>query len=354
MKTTFHHKRVSAVVAVVPREVTSFDDEYPNYGLSPAKAERMKKMMGLGTHRIAPPGVTSSDLCLRGVEYLLEQGIVDKREIGALVFVTQTPDYFLPPTSNVLQGKLGLDHDVLCIDINQGCAGYLIGLMQAFLLLELGEMRKVLLLNGDTASKQLSPRNRVSYPLAGDGGSVTVIERTAGDAPAFMNVKMDGSRYDALIVPAGAYRKPSSPETLEEVEVEEGVRRSQEQIHMSGAGVFSFTMESVPPQIEEILAFSGRSREAIDAFLFHQPNEFMLKQLADKMNIPHEKLPSNMVGIYGNCSSVSIPLNIAHNYGERLRGESMSVCLSGFGVGLTWSSMVMDLGPLDACTVITL
>jgi 3-oxoacyl-[acyl-carrier-protein] synthase-3 len=121
---------------------------------------------------------------------------------------------------------------------------------------------------------------------------------------------------------------------------------------MDGAAIFSFTMEDVPPQIDEILAFSGDTRESIEHFLFHQPNPFILKQMAEKMKIPPEKLPNNVVSLYGNCSSATIPLNIALNCSEPLLRGSRRVCLSGFGVGLSWISMVMNLGPLDVCKIV--
>ena len=112
--------------------------------------------------------------------------------------------------------------------------------------------------------------------------------------------------------------------------------QSLEQIHMDGAAIFNFTMEDVPPQIEEILSFSGNTRDSIEYFLFHQPNPFILKQMADKMKIPPAKLPNNIVSLYGNSSSVTIPLNIAQNCGEQLQQGTHRVCFSGFGVGLTW------------------
>jgi 3-oxoacyl-[acyl-carrier-protein] synthase-3 len=275
-----------------------------------------------------------------------------KEEIGALIFVSQTPDYFMPPTSNVIHGKAGLGHDVVCLDINQGCTGFLLGLMQAFLLLEMSALPKVVLLNGDTCSKQMDKCNRVSYPLTGDAGSVTVIERCEAENPIYMDLKNDGSRHKAIMVPAGAYRTPSSLETLRLEEKEEGMRLNQEQIHMDGAAIFNFTMEDVPPQVEDILSFSGNTRESIEYFLFHQPNPFILKQMADKMKIPQAKLPNNIVSLYGNCSSVTIPLNISHNFREQLQQATHRVCFSGFGVGLTWLSMVMDLGPLTVSKVL--
>jgi 3-oxoacyl-[acyl-carrier-protein] synthase III len=352
MKCIFKHKKISAIISVVPKEERRFDDEYPIFKLTEDKARRFKKMMSLDRHRIAPPEVCSSDLCLYGLQRLLNEGVLKKEEIGALVFVSQTPDYFVPPTSNVIHGKLGLGHDVVCLDINQGCAGFPLGLMQAFLLLEITALPKVVLLNGDTCSKQMDRCNRISYPLTGDAGSATVVERCEAENPVYMDVKNDGSRHKALMIPAGAYRMPSSPETLKLKEVEEGMVQSLEQIHMDGAAIFNFTMEDILPQVEEILSFSGNTRDSIEYFLFHQPNPFILKQMAEKMKIPPAKLPNNIVSLYGNSSSVTIPLNIAHNYPQQMMQGSHRVCLCGFGVGLAWSSMVMDLGPLKACKIV--
>ncbi len=340
------------MITVVPKEEYRFDDEYPLFKLTADKAKRFKKMMSLDRHRIAPPEVCSSDLCMHGLQRLLNEGTLKKEEIGALLFISQTSDYYMPPTSNVIQGKLGLGHDMICLDINQGCAGFLSGLMQAFLLLNIPTIPKVVLLNGETGSKQMDKCNRISYPLTGDAGSVTVIERCEDENPIYVIIKNDGSRHKVIMVPAGGYRMPTTPETLKLRDVDEGVRQSLKHVHMDGAAIFNFTMQDVPPQVEEALSFSGDTRESIDHFLFHQPNPFILKQMAEKMKIPAEKLPNNIVSLYGNCSSVTIPLNTAHNCGEALVRESRRVCFSGFGVGLTWMTMVMDLGPLEVCKVV--
>jgi 3-oxoacyl-[acyl-carrier-protein] synthase III len=352
MKAIFRNKKLSALLSVVPKEEYRFDDEYPIFKLTEDKAKRFKKMMSLDRHRIAPPDVCSSDLCQYGLQQLLKDGTLKKEDISALIFISQTPDYTMPPTSNIIQGKLGLGHDMICLDINQGCVGFLLGMMQAFVILEIPEVKKVVLLCGDTCSKQMDKCNRVSYPLTGDGGSVAVIERCEEENPIHTDVKNDGSRYKAIMIPAGAYRIPSTPETLKLKEVEEGLMLNEEHIHMDGAAIFNFTMEDVPPQIMDVLAYAGDTRESIEHFLLHQPNPFILKQMADKMKIPQAKLPSNIVSLYGNCSSVTLPLNIALNCGEQLTRQSSRVCLSAFGVGLTWISMVMNLGPLDVCKII--
>jgi 3-oxoacyl-[acyl-carrier-protein] synthase-3 len=135
-------------------------------------------------------------------------------------------------------------------------------------------------------------------------------------------------------------------------EVEEGVFLNQQHVRMDGAAIFNFTMEDVPPQIEEVLSYSGDTRDSIEYFLFHQPNAFILKQMADKMKIPQTKMPNNIVSLYGNSSSTTIPLNITHNYPRQMLQGAHRVCLCGFGVGLSWISMVMNLGPLTVCKIV--
>jgi 3-oxoacyl-[acyl-carrier-protein] synthase III len=87
----------------------------------------------------------------------------------------------------------------------------------------------------------------------------------------------------------------------------------------------------------------------VDAYAFHQPNRFMLQKLADKLGVAHEKMPMDVVGLYGNSSGVTIPTVLAHNLGSRLCAGPLRLCLSGFGVGLTWASLLLRTGPLAFC-----
>jgi len=70
------------------------------------------------------------------------------------------------------------------------------------------------------------------------------------------------------------------------------------------------------------------------------------------MKVPHEKMPANVVENFGNASSVTIPTNIAFNLGALLRDTTYTVCLAGFGVGLTYSSMLLQLGQLSLCEIV--
>lgn len=343
MNLRFRDKKISGILTVLPGNEVKFEDEMDNYNFSHSKSLKLKMAMGYNARRVCGPDVCVSDLCIRGLEYLFENRLLQKEEIDAIVLVTQSPDYFMPPTSNVIQGYFGLKQDMICMDINQGCAGFEIGLFQAFMLLEQDQINRVVLLNADILSRKVSKRDRNSNPLVGDAASITVVEKSDSATTIWGNIKMDGTSFDALIIPAGGFRTPSDSKTAEMVEDAAGNFRSLDNLVMKGDEVFNFVQREVPPMIEGLLAEAQISKENVDYYMFHQPNKFMLNKLADKLGIPHQKMPSNIVENFGNASGVSIPTAITYNLGARLTSESFLICFAGFGVGLTWASIIMHL-----------
>jgi 3-oxoacyl-[acyl-carrier-protein] synthase-3 len=352
MKFTFKQRAITGLLTVIPSNERSFVDEMANFNFPEKRSLKLKEVMGYDKHRIVDGPVCVSDLAVEGMEHLFAKELLDRDGFDALIVVTQSPDYIMPPTSNVIQGRLGLKQDLLCMDINQGCAGFLIGLMQGFLLLDQPSVERVVLINADVLSRKVSLKDRNSYPLIGDAASIAILERTDDATPIHMSLKMDGSRRDALRIPAGGMRLPASPETAAMSEDADGNLRSQDNLVMDGAAVFNFVQVEVPPMIEEILRTADKKMEDVDVFLFHQPNRFMLEKLADKMGVPRDKMPANIVEHYGNSSGVTIPLAIAHNLRHRIVGCTIDACLAGFGVGLTWSSMLMRVGPFKFCDMI--
>ena len=337
------------MLTVIPKNNKTFDEEMENYQADIKRSKRLKMVMGYDRHHLVEPGVCTSDLAVFGVEYLLNKGLLHKDDIGAIVLVTQSPDYFMPGTSHVVHGRLGLNSDVFCVDINQGCAGYIVGLMEAFSLLDQADIQKVVLINADVLSQKVSKEDRNSYPLSGDAASITIVERTEVDMSIYGEILMDGSRCETLMIPAGGFRLPSSPETAVMHEAEEGNRRSLDNLVMKGGEVFNFVQTEMPPLIDELFQRLAISKDEIDWYLFHQPNKFMVDKLAEALGVPYEKMPSNIVTHFGNASGVTVPTNICYNLGDKLLTNEYKVCLAGFGVGLTWGAMVMKLGNLDFC-----
>lgn len=352
MRLKFNDKSIKGIFVAVPDCISLFDDEIKNYEFSEETSRKLRDTMGYHSHRLFPAPICVSDVAVWLLERMIADGHLSKDSIDALILVTETPDQPMPPTSNIIQGRLGLKSDMICLDINQGCAGFEVGIIEAFMLLEQEEISRVVLINAEMLSRRTSKRDRNSYPLIGDAVAVTVVDKTLGSGPIFANIRMDGAGAFAIQIPAGGLRLPCSTETCKPERDEYGNWRSKENLVMKGDEVFMFVQKKVPPLIEDILNYAEINRDDIDAWMFHQPNRFMLEKLARKLKVSREKMPSNIVGEYGNSSSVTVPLNIAVNLGSRLTNQKMKLCLAGFGVGLAWSSLIMDVGPLEFCKII--
>ena len=347
MDFSFKHKRISGILTILPKKAVKFEDEMANYSFSPAKCMKLKLAMGYNEHRIAEPSQCSSDFCKFGLQYLFDNKLLCKDDIDALLFVSQTADYYMPPTSNLIHGHFGLKQDCLCMDINQGCAGFELGLIQAFMLLEQPAVNKVVLMNADVLSPKVSDQDRNSKPLIGDAAAITIVEKCEEENPIYANIKMDGTGAMVLNIPAGGFRMPSTPETAVMEQDAAGNFRSKNNLVMQGDDVFNFVQREVPPMIEHLYEQSGVSRNEVDWYMFHQPNKFMLHKLADKLGIPHDKMPANIVENFGNASGVTVPTCISYNLGDQLVNGKMKLCMAGFGVGLTWSSIMMEMGNLQ-------
>lgn len=349
MRATFYGKKVTGILGILPQREVLFEDEIYNYSFPASQTLKLKKIMGYDKHRLVAEGTAASDLCIFGLQHIFNRGYLAPEDIDALILVTQSPDNFIPPTSNIIQGKTGLRKDIICLDINQGCAGFLVGLMQAFMLLDLHGIKKVALLNADILSKKVSSKDRNSFPLVGDAASVTIIERTEDQEKIFFNLCMDGARSNVLKIPAGGFRQPSNSETSVYNDLGDGNFRSLDNLTMDGIEIFNFVQSEVPVMIDDLMSYAEIEKENIDYFLFHQPNKFMLEKLADRLKISRTKMPANIVSNYGNSSGVTIPINIVHNLSDQIKDRKFKCCLAGFGSGLTWSSMLLTLGRFEFC-----
>jgi 3-oxoacyl-[acyl-carrier-protein] synthase-3 len=341
--TKFKNVKISGVVTVVPQIEKSIDDEIDLYGGNEKQIERIKKSIGLDKRRVADSNTTSADLCHQAANKLIKGLKINKAEVDGLIFVTQTPDHFQPSNAAILHGRLDLEKDCASFDINLGCSGYVYGLWMAHMMIASGTCSKVLLLAGDTISKYVNPKDRATAPLFGDAGSATLVEKSNSMQEAFFSLHTDGTGHEFIKVPAGGFRCRSTKDTAIVREDAEGNWRSQDDIYMNGGEVFNFSIKTEPAAITEILEYSQKTIDEIDYVVFHQANKYIITNIAKRLKLPLAKAPCETVSKYGNQSSSSIPSTINDALGEQVSFSKQQLVLSGFGVGLSWASAVVNV-----------
>ncbi len=332
----FNNIGIRAISACVPKTVVSNRDL--GYLIPEKEIEKTIQNIGIEERRIADPACCSSDLCFKAAEKLMKDNEIAPESIGALIFVSQTSDYHQPATAPILQHRLGLSKEVLAFDINLACSGFVYGLSTAFAYANLG--MRVLLLVGETMSKIVSRYDKVNVPLFGDGGTATLIEM--GDyGNSVFSLHSDGSGAMVMNIPFGGFRNQSCPDGFKEEVDKDGSIRTGEQFRMDGMGVFNFGMREEPKDIKRLLAECELTMDQVDVLVYHQANKFMTDFFSKKLKIDVSRTPYSL-RCFGNTSSASIPLTIVSEmkdaYPKRER-----VILSGFGAGLSWGSVLLDL-----------
>jgi len=334
---SFENIGISAMAGAVPKKIIKNRDYTEHFAKEVVK--EIVDKTGVEERRFTTASQTSADLCFAAAEQLFLDNEIDKSEIDILLFVSQTPDYRMPATSISLQHRLGLHKSTAAFDISLGCSGFVYGLSVAYAYANMPQVRKVLLLDGETRSKVYHPKDRKTGFIFGDAAVAAVIEKQ-NTGTSYFSLNSDGSKSDLIKIDAGGYRNPSNEETTKEKVVDEhGNIRTDEHGYMNGADVFNFVLREIPKNIKQTLSFANTELGDLDFYVFHQANKFMNDYLAKKLKLDIAKVPSS-IHKYGNTSSVSIPITIVDKLKDQLNTPK-KILLCGFGVGMSWATAVL-------------
>lgn len=330
---------ITAMAGAVPKRVIN-NLEYTEF-FPTAQVKEVVEKVGIYERRFADENTCSSDLCFAAAQKLILDNNINRDEIDLLVFVSQTQDYRMPATSITLQHRLGLNQSCIAFDVNLGCSAFIYGISLVYSMMSSSNLRKALILDGETRSKVYSPRDRRSAFIFGDGGVAALVERNEKFGETTLSMNSDGSRASLIMIKAGGYRHMSNFETLKERVVDEyGNMRSDEQGYMKGGDVFNFVIREISRDIKRTIAEAGKTTEDIDFFCFHQANNFINSYIAKKMKLDLAKIP-HTIEKFGNTSSVSVPLTIISELKDKIKGHK-TLMLSAFGVGMTWATGIVS------------
>ena len=306
--------------------------------------DKIYSKTGIAERSLAGEDECASDLGVEAAKKLFTKGICKPEDIDFLIFCSQSPDYFLPATACIIQHRLQLKTSCGAIDVNQGCSGFVYGLSIAKGLIETGIAGSVLLITADTYSKFINSQDKSVRTIFGDGAAATLIAAMPLDRDLIgpFVLGTDGSGANELIVPIGAMRRPFDKNIAEEYEDKSGNIRSDHNLYMNGAEIFNFTLRAVPDLVNQLLSVADLRKEAVDYYIFHQANKFMLDTLRRKVKIPAGKFYMNMESC-GNTVSSTVPIAMEMGFNEGVLGVGQRLMLVGFGVGFSWGATLIEL-----------
>ena len=339
-----HNVRMSGVSACVPKEVVHSED-FPFFDKE--GAEVFNNTVGILERRLGPDSLCASDMCQAAAEKLLAELGWEKESMDMLVFESVTGDYKTPPTACLLQDRLGLSEDCFCVDIPMGCCGCMYAMNVAGNMLSHGDIRRALLLIGDTALRMGSMQDKSRVPLFGDMGTAIALEYDPSAKPIMIDFHTQGSGYKALMTPHGGYRHPITEESFVQEDFGNGIIRAPKDTLIDGMAVFTFAISKPAKTVASLLDELHIDKDNdIDYYLIHQANKLIVDRLVKKLKLPTEKVPYNLEE-FGNTGGASVPGLMVTRLREQLQQEGNKRLLcSSFGLGLSWGTMLLNVEKL--------
>jgi 3-oxoacyl-[acyl-carrier-protein] synthase-3 len=115
--------------------------------------------------------------------------------------------------------------------------------------------------------------------------------------------------------------------------------RSDGVLKMDGSAVLMNAAREVPASIRGLLAKHGLTLAEIDRVLLHPGSKRVIELIRSALELDDRKAPFEIAS-YGNTVSSSIPLMLKQPLNDQVHRR---LVLSGFGVGFSWGSCLVEL-----------
>lgn len=322
------YAKISQVAHYAPKQIVHNDDLA---AMMDTSDEWIASRTGIRQRHIVQDQQTS-DLATKVAARLLEKSQLPAEAIDFIIVATITPDSSMPSTAAKVQAAIGA-HKAFAYDLSAACSGFVFALATAEKLLASGHYQKGIVIGAEVLSKTVDWADRTTAVLFGDGAGGVLLE--ASTQPHFLaeSLHTDGSRGRSLTSGGQGLHSPFSAKEENDL-----------YLKMDGRAIFEFAIRDVTKSIGQFIRDSQLTTDDIDLFLMHQANYRILDKMAQKLGVPLEKFPANMME-YGNTSAASIPILLSEcvEDGKIQLDGSQTILMTGFGGGLTWGSLILKI-----------
>ncbi|MCR6111391.1 ketoacyl-ACP synthase III [Bacillus sp. A301a_S52] len=279
--------------------------------------EWIRTRTGIEERRIASESIDTSHMSFFAAKDALEKAGVKAEELDMIIVATVTPDQSFPSVSSMIQAQLGATK-AAAMDVSAACAGFVYGLVVAKQFIETNTFKHVLVIGTEKLSKLVDWEDRNTAVLFGDGSGAAVLGPVSDDKGILsFELGSDGTGGDHI--------------------------RMDDYLFMNGREVFKFAVRQMGESSLNVVKKAGLEKEDVDFLVPHQANIRIMEAARQRLDLPEEKM-SKTVNKYGNTSSASIPLSLAHELEEGKIKDGDIVVIVGFGAGLVWGAATIRWG----------
>jgi 3-oxoacyl-[acyl-carrier-protein] synthase-3 len=288
---------------------------------------------GIKERRLRAENDTTSSMSVAAAQKALAVAGITVQDLDLIIVATSSPDYLLPPVASQVQDMLGATCGAF--SLVAGCSGWVYALTTANQFITTGAYNRILVVGVEIISFAMDFTDRTTCVLFGDAAAATVVEASEepGGVLSF-ELGSDGSGAMALYVPDGGSTFPISQRTVDE---------RRQYLRMDGPEVFKFAVRTLASSLKRTIYQAGLTPDDIDLFIPHQANARIIEAAARQMRVPLDKFYMNL-DRYGNTSAASVPLAMVEAIEEGRLKDGDLVAMCAFGAGLTWASLVMQMG----------
>ncbi len=295
----------------------------------------IKSRTGISQRRISGLGENVCEMGYKAALDAIEMTKWDIETIDLIILATSTPNDLFGSAPSI-QAKLGANNAV-AFDLTAACSGFLFAVITASQFLKAGTYKRAIVIGSDQLSSYVDWSDRRSCILFGDGaGAVAIEASTALDNLIGFNMRTDGKRGSFLNIS----NQNNQDLIIDDINYSNGGFST---ITMNGQEVYKFAVREVPLVIEKLLKKTSINSSNIDWLLLHQANQRILDAVGDRLNVPKEKILSNLSN-YGNTSAATIPLMLDEAVRNNKIKQNDIIATSGFGAGLSWGSALLRWG----------
>jgi len=264
--------------------------------------------LGIKERRISNSEETVSEMGYQAALSVLEKSGIAKEDLDMIIVATSSPEKISPSTACTIHYKLGIKKNIPAFDINAVCSGFVYGITLGSSLISTKAFKNILVIATESYSKHTNFDDQHSVFFGDGAGAVIIGESDNGWIYSEINANGSGTGMTGFVMPLD---KP---------------------FIMRGKEVWDQAILVLPDSL---------TIDDIKMVVPHQPSINILKIIAEKNNIPFNKVKTVM-DKYANIAGSSIPIALdeAIEKGEIEKGDK--ILLTAIGSGWTWGSLIVN------------